>query len=366
MSNNIIDKISLYNQTGNSDKVYVINLVEVTPSSFHVFGFNGRRGSSLTKQEKTKQPVAYGIAKEIFDKLVISKKKDGYFEGKEINGLVVDDNASGAVINANTTGLLPQLLNSLDLDDAMVYINDDRFMAQEKFDGRRLMTKKTSSSLIGSNKLGLLSTLAQTINDALIQSEVAEFVVDGEAIGDHYYLFDLLELNNVNYKSIKAQVRYSKLRDTFADSEYIHVIQTAFTREEKIALYTRIMDEGGEGIVFKLKDSKYTEGRPSKGGDQFKLKFVESASCVVIESTIGKRSVKFGLFDNGSLVEYGKVTIPVNQAIPAPSEVIEVRYLYAFRDSALFQPVYLGVRDDIAESECEVSQLKFKQELKAA
>jgi bifunctional non-homologous end joining protein LigD len=43
--------------------------------------------------------------------------------------------------------------------------------------------------------------------------------------------------------------------------------------------------------------------------------------------------------------------------------VVEVRYLYAYRDSlALYQPVYLGPRDDVDAGECLVSQLKFKAE----
>ena len=57
----------------------------------------------------------------------------------------------------------------------------------------------------------------------------------------------------------------------------------------------------------------------------------------------------------------GNVSIPPNHAVPEAGSVVEVRYLYAFRDSgALFQPVYLGARDDIAPEECTVDQLKYK------
>lgn len=362
----IVEKISLYNQTGNSDKVYVVNLVEVSTGAYHVIGFNGRRGTSLTKQEKTQQPVAYGVAKDIYDKLVAKKKKDSYFEGEEINGLVVGNNSSGSSTNTNNSGLMPQLLNSIDIADAMKYINDDDFMAQEKKDGVRLMTKKSDGGVLGSNKRGMFTPVAKTIFDGLMQVQATKFVADGEAIGDHYYVFDLLEVEGDNLKRLSAKDRYMSLQERFADSEYVHVVETAFTREEKLALYTRIMDEGGEGLVFKRKSAAYTEGRPNSGGDQFKLKFVESASCVVMETTIGKRSVKFGLYDGANFVEYGKVTIPANQAIPSTSDIIEVRYLYAYRNGALFQPVYLGLRNDIAESECDVSQLKFKQEPMAA
>jgi bifunctional non-homologous end joining protein LigD len=40
---------------------------------------------------------------------------------------------------------------------------------------------------------------------------------------------------------------------------------------------------------------------------------------------------------------------------------VEVRYLYAFPESrSVYQPVYLGRRDDVLRSECTLAQLKFK------
>jgi len=41
--------------------------------------------------------------------------------------------------------------------------------------------------------------------------------------------------------------------------------------------------------------------------------------------------------------------------------LVEVRYLYAFRESgSIYQPFYLGERDDIPAEECTVDQLKYK------
>jgi len=50
------------------------------------------------------------------------------------------------------------------------------------------------------------------------------------------------------------------------------------------------------------------------------------------------------LLDNGKLVPAGNVTIPPNCPIPAVDQVVECRYLYAFKESGcIYQPVYLGV-----------------------
>ena len=43
--------------------------------------------------------------------------------------------------------------------------------------------------------------------------------------------------------------------------------------------------------------------------------------------------------------------------------MIELQFLYAHRESdVLYQPVYLGRRDDVDAAECTVSQLKYKAE----
>jgi bifunctional non-homologous end joining protein LigD len=55
------------------------------------------------------------------------------------------------------------------------------------------------------------------------------------------------------------------------------------------------------------------------------------------------------------------VTIPLNYEIPQPGQLVECRYLYAHKQSgSIYQPVYLGPRDDVAEHECTTAQLKFK------
>ena len=93
-----------------------------------------------------------------------------------------------------------------------------------------------------------------------------------------------------------------------------------------------------------------------------KYKFVESASFVVLARN-PQRCVTLGLYPAGgdTPAPAGNVTIPPNHEVPAPGDVVEIKYLYAFRESgAVYQPVYLGKRDDIPATECGVEQLKYK------
>jgi len=47
--------------------------------------------------------------------------------------------------------------------------------------------------------------------------------------------------------------------------------------------------------------------------------------------------------------------------VPAVGAIVDVRYLYAFRESGcLYQPTYCGVRTDLDRHDCCTSQLKFK------
>ena len=71
------------------------------------------------------------------------------------------------------------------------------------------------------------------------------------------------------------------------------------------------------------------------------------------------------LFDGDKIKSAGNVTIPANHEIPDLGWTVDCRYLYAYKDSgSIFQPVYLGIRDDIPGEECTTAQLKFKAEPK--
>ncbi len=363
----VIKTTSLYFQENGSDKVYIANLIEVDKASnkYKVVCQFGRRGSTLSETEKTKGEVSYGAADSAYNKVISEKTKKGYqlTSGGTPGTASVSDSALGKI----RSGLMPQLLNPIYLDEAMKYINDDTWMMQEKFDGQRLMTQKANDKVTGSNKLGYVTSLASTIHNSITSLSVGSITTDGESIGDHYFIFDVMEINGQDLRGLSAIERITRYESALATSnEYLHMVETAYTQEEKLALYLRVMDSGGEGVVFKRKNSKYTAGRPNSGGDQIKLKFIESASCVVIAQHSSKRSVSFGLLVNGQLVDHGNVAIPNNQDIPNTDDIVEIQYLYAMKNGSLIQPVYLGKRTDIERIECDVSQLKYKREALAA
>ena len=78
-----------------------------------------------------------------------------------------------------------------------------------------------------------------------------------------------------------------------------------------------------------------------------------------------KRSIAVGL----GCVLMGNVTIPPNHVIPAVGRIVEVRYLYCTGiGGSLYQPFYLGERDDVRVEDCTVErqQVKYKPQEQAA
>jgi bifunctional non-homologous end joining protein LigD len=351
-----VQTVSLYYREGSSDKEYHAT-IEPAGQRFVVNFVYGRRGSTMNTGTKTNVPVDLEAATRIFNKLVAEKKAKGYTE----------DEAGTPYQHASkedrVTGFLPQLLNPIEESDVEELIDDGNWVAQEKYDGKRILIQKQGAAIHGINRRGLLVGLPSTLVHAAAVFR-GDFVIDGESIGEQFHCFDLLQRNENDWRKRSYDQRLAELMNLFGSGQQcsIHLANTAWTAAQKEQLLTMLREQGKEGIVFKRADAIYTPGRPSSGGDQLKRKFYATVSAMV--GTINsKRSIELRLFSDGGPVTAGNVTIPANHTIPKIGQVVEVRYLYAFRESGcLFQPVYLGVRSDVLQTECLTSQLKFKRD----
>jgi bifunctional non-homologous end joining protein LigD len=194
------------------------------------------------------------------------------------------------------------------------------------------------------------------------------WLIDGEAVGDTLHAFDILDLEGVDLRRATCFRRLAALMNLLMGAQQNTIRWTApwIDPFQKRRQFDKLQREFAEGVVFKHKDAPYTAGRPASGGPQLKYKFVETAS-VIVTAINRQRSIGIGFVDRPGTS--GRVSIPANHPIPQVGSVVEIRYLYAIPEShALYQPVYLGERDDIDPSECVCSQLKFRRrpELAAA
>lgn len=186
-------------------------------------------------------------------------------------------------------------------------------------------------------------------------------------MGDTLHAFDLLEEKGRELREtpyIKRMAGFQFLLDRH--HKHLRPVTTLVGPGDKGREFAAFRDAGAEGVVFKDTEAPYSPGRPNSGGAQLKYKFVESASFIVTARN-AQRSVALGLYDGEILVPAGNVTIPTNHAVPAVGEVVEVQFLYAFKESgSIYQPVYQGKRCDIPAGDCTTGQLKYKADAEAA
>ena len=354
-----MEQITLYFKQGSSDKVYQAS-IEKRPGGYVVNFAYGRRGTTLTTGTKTQSPVPCDEAKRIYDKLVAEKTAKGYTPGADGTPYQHTDREN------QVTGIRCQLLNAIDGEQAEQLIRDPNYWLEEKLDGRRLLIDKRGDHITGVNRLGLAVALPAPLRRDAAKCG-SDMILDGEAIGDTLHVFDVLLIGDDEIGGLRHAERYLRLRNLLASFEHpnIQLVHAAHDAAEKREWFERFKQHGSEGVVFKHTDAPYIAGRPASGGTQLKYKFCETASFIVGKIN-AKRSVSLLLFDGDKIKHAGNVTIPPNHEIPTAGQVVECRYLYGFRESgSIYQPVYRGVRDDIAAEECTTAQLKFKAEPEA-
>lgn len=356
MANIISASVQLHYQEGSSDKVYNVTL-EQTNIGLYVVNFAyGRRNSTLNTGTKTIKPIDLITATKIFDKLVQEKMAKGYLSNYSTPGVIIPTSTK------SSTGILPMLLQSIDEDEVEQYLEDDRYVMQEKLDGERRLIKIAFSLAIGINRKGQEVALPKPL-----EAEAAKFsnkssiiILDGEQIGEDFYAFDLIK-GDVNAYTHSFEARYKELEYLLAKYKrsYIRLVKTAEGFSAKAKLYEKLQAESAEGVVFRNKVGLYSPGRSTQA---LKYKFYETASFIVTVVN-AQRSVQIAVNADGALLPVGNVTILPNFPVPEPGAVVEVRYLYAYQGGSIYQPVYLGERSDLTHDDCSISQLKYKSNI---
>ena len=347
-----MEHITLYYRQGSSDKTYAAS-IQAQDGGYVVQFQYGRRGSALQSGQKNPVPVPYDQAKRIYDQLVAAKVSKGYTPGEDGTPYQHTDKVS--------TGIHCQLLNPVEEDQLGKLIADPSWWLQPKHDGRRLLIDKRGDKITGINRLGLSIALPETLAQDAAQCPL-DLILDGEWVGETFHAFDALLIEDDEIGGLRYAERYLRLMNLLASFQHRHIqlVQTAFTPGQKAELFDQLKKANAEGVVFKQIDAPYIAGRPASGGTQLKYKFVTMASFIVGKIN-AKRSVSLLLFEGDKIKPAGNVTIPPNQEIPQPGQVVECRYLYAYRESgAIFQPVFLGARTDITAEECTTAQLKYR------
>jgi bifunctional non-homologous end joining protein LigD len=287
----LTERVTLYYREGSSDKTYQAG-IEPSGTGFVVNFAFGRRDSTLQTGTKTPAPVDYATAKKVFDKLVKEKTAKGYTPGEDGTPYRQTQKAERA------TGVLPQLLNPVTEAEAEKLIADEAWWAQEKFDGKRILIRKWGRDVAGINRNGLVVGLPVPVIEAAREMLAAEScILDGEAVGDVYHVFDALERDGVDLRPRPYTERYAAAVDLAEGciSNSVRYAPVATELVTKRALFRQLRQNRKEGVVFKRHDAPYAAGRPASGGTQLKLKFTATCSCIVAGANGSRRSVRLEL-----------------------------------------------------------------------
>jgi len=232
---------SLYYREGSSDKEYHVRL-EPKDDGFVVNIAYGRRGSTLSTGTKTSAPVYYDAALMVFDKLVKEKKAKGYTEGE--NGTPYQHK------DKQVSGLMPQLLNSVDEVEVARLVSNPNWAMQEKQDGRRMLLRKTGNIIEGINKKGLLVSVPEPIVQTA-RTLKGDFILDGEAIGDRLHAFDLLGRNGNDLRKHSCHNRYGALLTLLGggDSGFISIVDCWTDSIDKASWLNTLKQQKAEGVV---------------------------------------------------------------------------------------------------------------------
>ena len=427
---------------GGSDKVYDVQLSQ-SENGWRVDCWNGPRGGTLTHQKPKIENGEYAEAKKEFDKIVAAKKKgkDGIFytliDSPEYSdeyrvpsteppsfsatpAALAPLPANGASFT-NSRGAVsaevkfsPELLIRIDAWEAERFIDDPRYIFQNKEDADRLTVQvqpspDNGSDIFGYNKSGQIVRLDAQLHAAITRlcqlCHLDRVLLDGEwPTPTGYRAWDVLELHSTlgpeeyDLREYRYGDRLKLLEALFGVlipaaaydelSAILHVTETAYTPKTKHAMMSRRYDgdtKVREGVCIKDLNAPY---RPGRNGQHKKFKFEQTASFLVgpkpgRKANDGHRSIALYITDPDANEHADWLTtataypnrirfvatakVADRYDVPPVGSIVEVRYVAAYRTTGgIEQPQLsweghdLKVRTDIRPEDCSTAQLKYK------
>lgn len=364
----VIQEIHLYYKGGSSDKVYDIYIYEV-PGGFDVMGYSGPRGQDLiARPQNTNGPVTREEAQKLFDAKVKKQTHHRTTPYKEEPGGTRSASFTpeeSEVGDGNGCQLYTRIDFTKLWEDpaANALVADPAYGGFRKYDGTRCQIQVSSAGEVQIfNRIAKSRSLSMAVVDSAkkLAAKVGDFKVDAESIGDQLFVFDLLMRDQQDCREIPLHRRWSLLIKLLMYSDKrLQLADGAFTPATKRVLLQQLYDDGLEGMIFKRAASPYLEGRSK---DDFKYKFEHEASFIVMSRNV-KASVKIAVMDGQQLLDMGNCSLRDSSfADLKEGDIIDVRYLYAFRGGKLAQPLMQRRRKDVLPDECTIGQLFFKDE----
>ena len=365
--------VTLENTQAGHSKEYRLSLEAPQENLFMVVALWGKIGTSLTRTVKFSGDQAQ--AEKQYAKILNGQLSKGYvIVGEKNDGQTAATTGTQAphgTIKKVIARIPPMLCGPLqDRAELEPYLLNDRYVLEEKFNGTRKEVLKTGNTLVITNKQG------QPTGKGMLPVTQAEFLkvpfdftvdIEDEPVGGGCVLLDILTLRGKPVDHLVRQDRRPLLETFYLeagfDGKIVRLSEQAVGQKAKRSFLTQMENQNAEGVIVKDNAAGYVGGEAGRK-HQWKYKFQATASFIVDQVGIGgKRNIGLALLDGTTRIHCGKCAVPVNKSLDdiAVNDVVECRYLYAEPGSnKLNQPFYLGKRDDVEPTECQLAQLKYK------
>jgi bifunctional non-homologous end joining protein LigD len=198
------EQAALHFRQGSSDKVYHLQL-ENADDKWSVQAQWGRRGSALQSDVKA-SGVTYDEAKRVYDRILREKVGKGY----QIAEATANGSAAisvGLPATKEHSGHTPELLTPIEEPEALQLAQYVSWWFQQKFDGRRLAVQKADGKYSGINKLGQIIPIDSRLAEILDLVQTQAFLADGEITDSHFYIWDLLSVNDTDLRIQPYEIR---------------------------------------------------------------------------------------------------------------------------------------------------------------
>jgi len=241
-------------------------------------------------------------------------------------------------------------------------IQNDDWAAEQKFDGQRFMVQVMDREARAFNRKGDELNMPNHLGAIFdYKGFLGTWVFDGELVDDCYNVFDMLALQSLDLTQKPWKLRKAALeavtKSEWEHRGFIRCVPSADTTFKKEELLVAVTNQNLEGIVFKHKESKYRSGKSNLWA---KYKITDTCDAIVTElCRKGKdQAVTVSLYHEGQLIEVSGVKIPLDMVGKIKLDMIlEIRYLYSTANNKLYQPAFLGIREDKIATECTTDQL---------
>ena len=276
--------------------------------------------------------------------------------------------APAAVQAAAAAYIAPQLALEAELTMIPTLVQNDDVVFEQKLDGNRvlLVSPGGNSEPIALTRNGQPYTkgLPRAVREWRFPEGNAHgaMVLDGELVGDTYWVFDMPK-SAATSDDTPLSVRRYALEQVWpfigARCTAMRLVPQAKTAEEKQALYDTAVQNNFEGLIAKRKNALYRWGGRTE--EWLKLKFTTTADVFVTAvRDDGKESVALGVYDGTDVIDVGRASLigKEKRGVISKGDVLEVRYLYVGANGRLYQPTIMRRRTDKPIHECNTQQLK--------